>query len=372
MRPVNPAFANFDAAESGGKLVLTSGLGGASSTVEVRSLGTDTLATDLKLTPPDGVGAPGKDSTLQGGAESPLAPDDYYRAIIGDRSKREGLYALEEVDIFNLLVLAGQTDTGLLTDALEYCVERRAFLIVDAPVDGTGTTAVRDMEVATAGTALPKSSYAAVYFPWFRIGDPLRKMALRTVAPSGTIAGLYARTDATRGVWKAPAGLDATLSGVQELLYKLTDRENGTLNPHGVNCLRLFPFIGPVAWGGRTLRGDDLLADEWKYIPVRRLALYLEESLYRGTKWAVFEPNDEPLWAQLRLNIGAFMHGLFRQGAFAGQTPRDAYLVKCDHETTTQDDVNRGVVNILIGFAPLKPAEFVILRFQQLAGQVRA
>jgi phage tail sheath protein FI len=125
-----------------------------------------------------------------------------------------------------------------------------------------------------------------------------------------------------------------------------------------------------VVWGSRTLRGADQLADEYKYVPVRRTALFLEESLYRGTQWVVFEPNDEPLWAQIRLNIGAFMQSLFRQGAFQGRTPREAYLVKCDRETTTQDDINRGVVNILVGFAPLKPAEFVIIKIQQLAGQI--
>jgi phage tail sheath protein FI len=152
----------------------------------------------------------------------------------------------------------------------------------------------------------------------------------------------------------------------------LTDGENGELNPLGVNCLRIRPAVGPVVWGARTLQGDDRLASEWKYIPVRRMALYLEESLYRGTQWVVFEPNDEPLWAQIRLNLGAFMQGLFRQGAFQGKTPREAYLVKCDKETTTQNDVNSGIVNIVVGFAPLKPAEFVIIQLQQLAGQVQA
>jgi len=112
------------------------------------------------------------------------------------------------------------------------------------------------------------------------------------------------------------------------------------------------------------------LADEYKYVPVRRLALYIEESLYRGTQWVVFEPNDEPLWAQIRLNIGAFMHGLFRQGAFQGKTPRDAYFVKCDKETTTQNDIDLGIVNIVVGFAPLKPAEFVIIKIQQIAGKI--
>ena len=186
------------------------------------------------------------------------------------------------------------------------------------------------------------------------------------------VAGVMARTDGQRGVWKAPAGLDASLNGVAGLSVEMTDAENGLLNPLGINCLRSFPVHGRVVWGARTLRGADAAADEYKYVPVRRTALYIEESLYRGLKWVVFEPNDEPLWAQIRLNVGAFMHNLFRQGAFQGRTPREAYLVKCDRETTTQNDINLGIVNILVGFAPLKPAEFVIIRLQQLAGQIQA
>jgi phage tail sheath protein FI len=172
-------------------------------------------------------------------------------------------------------------------------------------------------------------------------------------------------------VWKAPAGTEGSLRGVSQLAVKLTDPQNGQLNPLGLNSLRNFDIFGNVCWGARTLEGADALASQWKYIPVRRLALYIEESLYRGTQWVVFEPNDEPLWAQIRLNIGAFMNNLFRQGAFQGKTPREAYLVKCDSETTTQNDIDRGVVNILVGFAPLKPAEFVIIQIQQLAGQIQ-
>ena len=190
--------------------------------------------------------------------------------------------------------------------------------------------------------------------------------------PCGTIAGLYARTDGARGVWKAPAGIEATLTGVQSVTYTLTNAENGTLNPLGVNCVRVLPVYGSVAWGARTLRGADSMTSEYKYVPVRRVALFIEESLYRGTQWVVFEPNDEPLWSQIRLNLGAFMHILFRQGAFQGTTPREAYFVKCDKETTTQADINKGIVNILVGFAPLKPAEFVIIKIQQIAGQIQA
>jgi phage tail sheath protein FI len=211
---------------------------------------------------------------------------------------------------------------------------------------------------------------AALYFPRVIKADPEREDQLDTFVPCGIVAGLMARTDTQRGVWKAPAGVDASLNGIRGLEANLTNEENGMLNPLGINCLRNFPIIGNIVWGARTLRGADQLADEYKYVPVRRLALFLEESLYRGTQWVVFEPNDEPLWAQIRLNIGAFMHNLFRQGAFQGATPREAYFVKCDSETTTQNDINLGIVNIVVGFAPLKPAEFVIIKIQQMTGQI--
>ena len=240
------------------------------------------------------------------------------------------------------------------------------MLLIDPPSNWDSKKNAKS-GVSTIGT---KSKNAALFFPRLRQPNPLRENQKEDFAPCGTVAGIFARTDVQRGVWKAPAGLDATLVGMPELGVPLTDAENGELNPLGINCLRIMPAVGPVIWGSRTLRGDDRLASEWKYIPVRRLALFIEESLYRGTQWVVFEPNDEPLWAQIRLNIGAFMHNLFRQGAFQGQTPRDAYFVKCDKETTTQDNINRGIVNIWVGFAPLKPAEFVIIKLQQMAGQV--
>ena len=151
----------------------------------------------------------------------------------------------------------------------------------------------------------------------------------------------------------------------------LTDLQQGGLNPRGLNVLRSLPVFRTVVWGARTLDGDDQKASEWKYIPVRRTALFIEETLFQALKWVVFEPNDEPLWAQIRLNVGAFMNDLFRQGAFQGRTPREAYFVKCDKETTTQNDINRGVVNIVVGFAPLKPAEFVVIRIQQIAGDIQ-
>jgi hypothetical protein len=247
------------------------------------------------------------------------------------------------------------------------------MLIVDPPAEwGAKPNFASSARASLTGLGLTGTNarYGAIYFPRVRQADPLREGRLDTFVPCGVVAGVMARTDADRGVWKAPAGIDAAMNGVRDLQVNLSDMENGNLNQLGINCLRSFPVVGRVVWGARTLRGADELADEYKYVPVRRLALFLEESLYRGLKWVVFEPNDEPLWSSIRVNVGAFMHNLFRQGAFQGTTPREAYLVKCDSETTTQNDINLGIVNILVGFAPLKPAEFVVVKIQQLAGQI--
>jgi phage tail sheath protein FI len=290
----------------------------------------------------------------------------------GDETNKTGIYALQKTDIFNILCIppfsrVSDVASTTLSKALVYCKKRRALLIVDPPF------AWKDVADAVSGVdSLDlRDENAAVYFPRLKVPDPLQENRLEEFAPCGAVAGIFARTDAQRGVWKAPAGQEATLTGVRGLSYKLTDGENGQLNPLGVNCLRTFPVVGNVVWGARTLEGADRLASEWKYIPIRRLALFIEESLYRGTKWVVFEPNDEPLWSQIRLNVGAFMHRLFKQGAFQGTTARDAYFVKCDGETTTETDRNLGIVNIVVGFAPLKPAEFVIIKIQQIAGKIR-
>ena len=289
-------------------------------------------------------------------------------------ASKEGIWALEDTDLFNLLCippLERDTDVGSATldAALAYCKDRRAMLIVDSP---SGWNNVANAVSSISDVDSLRDENAAIFFPRVNIPDSLKENRLAEFAPCGAVAGVFARTDANRGIWKAPAGIEATLSGVRSLSYKSTDAESGDLNQLGVNCLRNFPVIGNVIWGSRTLEGADRLASQWKYIPVRRLTLYIEESLYRGTQWVVFEPNDEPLWAQVRLNVGTFMHGLFRQGAFQGSSPRDAYLVKCDKETTTQADIDRGIVNILVGFAPLKPAEFVVIKISQLAGQNQA
>lgn len=292
--------------------------------------------------------------------------------IVGTPGSKTGMYALMDADLFNILSIPETFDmtdlqaAAVIPAAVDLCEKRRAFYIVDAP-SGKNLS-----NIATWANGVTQSRNAAVYFPAVSLVDPLDELRPRAMAPSGSLAGVYARTDANRGVWKAPAGTDATLNGVLDLASPLNDLENGQINPKGVNALRNFPAYGRVVWGARTLKGSDAQADEYKYIPVRRLALFLEESLYRGTQWAVFEPNDEPLWAQVRLNIGAFLQGLFRQGAFQGRSPREAYFVKCDSETTTQNDINLGVLNVIVGFAPLKPAEFVVIQIQQMAGQIQA
>ena len=293
--------------------------------------------------------------------------------VIGptDASFRTAMLALfatgsiaDRIDLFNLVCVPGLTDATTVATLQGHCRSRRAFLIVDSGPDDTVST------VSLTGLTQSDAMNSALYFPWVVAPDPLQEGALRAFPPSGFVAGVFARTDATRGVWKAPAGSDASVNGAAGLTIPMSDPENGQLNPQGINCLRTLPVFGNVVWGARTLHGHNDRASEWKYVPVRRMALFLEESLYRGTQWVVFEPNDEPLWAQIRLNIGAFLQNLFRQGAFQGTSPRDAYFVKCDKTTTTQTDINLGIVNIVVGFAPLKPAEFVVIKIQQIAGEI--
>jgi phage tail sheath protein FI len=274
----------------------------------------------------------------------------------------KGIHALDAVDIFNLIVIPGVMNSEALLAAADYCRQRRAFLILDAP--RTAQTPAQ-IEQAVRNAALPNSSYAAVYFPWINIPDALNGGQLRLTPPSGAVAGLFARTDASRGVWKSPAGKAAELIGASGLSYDLTDSESDALKALSVNCLRFFP-AGTVVWAARTLAES---TSEWKYISVRRLALFIEESIYRGIQWAVFEPNAEPLWSQVRLNVGAFLQNLFRAGAFQGNTPREAYFVKCDAGTTAQNDIDAGLVNVEIGFAPLKPAEFIVLTISTKAGR---
>ena len=294
--------------------------------------------------------------------------------LTGDDPDTRGFTALEDADIFNLLCLPPLTeivdvDNATWEAAAAFCRDHRTMLLVDPPSGaGDAEAAIAFLGDLALGDARRN---AALYFPRLRYPNPLKNGLVEEFAPAGAIAGVFSRIDSARGVWKAPAGQEAGLVGTDGPIRLLTNEEQGRLNPRGVNVLRTFPVFGTVVWGARTVDGADRLASEWKYIPVRRTALFIEETLQRNLQWVVFEPNDEPLWAQIRLNVGAFLHDLFRQGAFQGASPRDAYLVKCDADTTTQSDIDRGIVNILVGFAPLKPAEFVVLRIQQLAGQAQ-
>jgi phage tail sheath protein FI len=295
-------------------------------------------------------------------------------AYLGSPTAKTGFHALDEVDLFNLMIIPRDSamseddHRSLYPPASIYCQSRRAFLVMDSPESWNASFS----KAVDPGTGVRKTrigavkDHGAIFFPQVRILD---RGIVKTLGAGGAIAGLMARTDANRGVWKAPAGTEATVLGITDLALNLTDNENGVLNKEGVNCIRLFP-TGIVNWGARTLDGADDFGSEWKYVPIRRLALFLEESLFRGTKWVVFEPNDEPLWAKIRMNIGAFLTSLFRQGAFQGTAPKEAFFVKCDKETTSQDDRNKGIVNIEVGFAPLKPAEFVVIKIQQIAGDL--
>ncbi len=280
---------------------------------------------------------------------------------------------------FNILCLPGtvsQTDyPAVVAMAAEFCADRQAFVIVDIPptvvsVQSTGSPDTGMMgwinDPANAGAMAHDN---AAIWPRLSMPDPLMQGRPRNVGVSGTVAGLYAATDTARGVWKAPAGTAVVLQNATPVI-QIADSDNGLLNPQGVNALRTFPVFTNVVWGARTTSGADMLTSQWKYIPVRRLAHFIELSLTDGIKWVVFEPNDESLWSQIRLNVGSFMQSLFIQGAFEGTDPTSAYLVQCDSTTTTQADINNGVVNIVVGFQPLLPAEFVVLQIQQLAGQL--
>lgn len=322
----------------------------------------------------------GGTSAFSTGSDGSDGVDPVVSTFEGSEVQQTGFYALEPVDLFNLMVIPGDEaidDTAMRTlygRAAVYCKRHRAFLVIDSPSGWTNSSTgladvVQDSSLIAElrGTLGSAKDHAAVFYPRLHI----RVSGLtRVIGAGGAIAGLMARTDASRGVWKAPAGIEAGINSVTGLNVVLNDAQNGVLNKQGVNCIRVLPNGSTVNWGARTLDGDDDSGSEWKYVPIRRFALFIEESLYRGTRWAVFEPNDEPLWANLRMNINAFMFSLFRQQAFQGTSPKEAYYVRCDKTTTTQDDRNKGIVNIEVGFAPLKPAEFVVIKIQQIAGEL--
>ncbi|MDO8586999.1 MAG: phage tail sheath subtilisin-like domain-containing protein [Armatimonadota bacterium] len=281
--------------------------------------------------------------------------------------------SLDKIDIFNLLVLPGIHDYGVLSQGLAFCERKRAFMIVDPPANASadGMDGLLEMEKLTVD--MPKSPNGALYFPYLESQDPYTGDTIE-LPPSGYVAGIYARTDTNRGVWKAPAGLETIVKNATRVADRgrMTDMRQGTLNPKGVNCLRTFPGKGTVVFGARTLVTENEAFKHWRYVPVRRMALFIEQTLYDNLKWVVHEPNDKPLWVAIRTSIESFMLSLFRQQAFQGSTPSQAFQVKCDDQTTTQQDIDNGIVNIIVAFAPLKPAEFVIIKIAQLAGQAQS
>jgi phage tail sheath protein FI len=346
----------------------------------------------LALIPTFGSSSSGQNATFTSATPSLSAANQIFNAITGARAafalggaddgdvargpEYDAAYQQldERVDLFNLLILpksAGDTGDPSIRSTLwgaasSFCQRQRAFLIADIePGDDTPDGVLAELPDFRTGVV---KDHAAVWWPRVTISsDGVRK----NIDPSGSIAGVMARIDGSRGVWKAPAGLEADIRGVLGVEVPISDAQNGLINPEAVNAVRSFP-AGVVSWGARTMDGFDNSGNtDYRYVPVRRFALFIEESLVRGLRFAIFEPNDEPLWAQIRLAAGAFMNGLFRRGAFAGQTTRDAYFVKCDAETTTPQDQALGVVNVLVGFAPLRPAEFIVITVQQMAGQVQ-
>jgi phage tail sheath protein FI len=276
---------------------------------------------------------------------------------------------LDKVPVFNLLVIPGISDPAVMSEAVAYCERKRAFLIMDPPAswEANALTSKSPVELSPAP---PISTNAALYFPWLQTADPITEAPMES-PPSGFVAGAFAMEDASRGVWKSPAGIETSLLGTTGVVASglMTDMQQGVLNASAVNCLRDFPGTGTVIFGARTVASTDEAYEAWKYVAVRRMALFLEQSLYSSLTWAVFEPNAQPLWQALTQEVSAFMQSLYRQGAFAGSTPSTAYVVRCDETTTTPTDVANGVVNILVAFAPLAPAEFVVVQIAQLAGQ---
>jgi hypothetical protein len=302
---------------------------------------------------------------LTGADGTPLVPNTsgFTTALIG----ANGYQLLANVPIFNILCVPGENDAGQIPDIVNFCQAYRAFMIVDADQTATPTTlASGPTDYAGTSYTLDNPSYAGFYYPWIQAPDPAVGFRPALFPPSGYVAGAFAATDANRGVWKAPAGIQATLAGSLGLQIALNDAQNGNLNPYAVNCLRQFPIYGNVVWGARTMDGADAVGSEYKYVNLRRLAMFIESSLYQGTQWVVFEPNAEPLWGQVRLSIGTFLQQLFLQGAFAGTSPQTAYFVKCDADNNPDATVSQGVVNITVGFAPLYPAEFVVIQITQI------
>ena len=281
---------------------------------------------------------------------------DYERTDTDEPGKRKGLTSFAEIDEISIVYSPNaKIINGLVNALINHCERLKdRFAITDAEQGSASVSALN-----------PRSDndtkYAAYYYPWIKVMDPEAGLQ-RLVPPGGHIAGIYARSDTERGVHKAPA--NEVVRGAVDLEFQITKGEQDILNPRGVNVIRAFPGRGIRAWGARTLSSDTL----WKYINVRRLFLFLEESIDEGTQWVVFEPNEEKLWARVRQTITQFLTRVWKDGALMGTTPEEAFFVTCDRTTMTQDDIDNGRLIVLIGVAPVKPAEFVIFRIAQWTG----
>jgi phage tail sheath protein FI len=294
--------------------------------------------------------------------------------------------SLDKVPVFNLLALPGISDPAVASAAVAFCERKRAFYIMDTPSSSTAATSstagwdansvVGVLNQSEALDPAPQvSTNAAVYYPWLQVSNPITSQP-QLSPPSGFVAGIYGQTDASSGVWQSPAGIQTSLNGTAGVDPNglMTDPQQGVMNQNAIDCLRQFPGVGTVVFGARTTAGADAntAQQQWKYVAVRRTALFIEQSLYSSLTWAIFQPNATPLWNALTQEVSAFMLTLYRQGAFAGDTPSQAFLVQCDATTTTPTDVQNGIVNVLVGYAPLLPAEFVIIKIAQLAGQAQS
>jgi phage tail sheath protein FI len=296
---------------------------------------------------------------LTGGADNynALTVDDFVGVDAGS-GNRTGIQALEDIDEIAVCMAPSIWSSTVHSALIQHCETLKdRFAILD-PRDGLSIEGIRDVREAL------DTKYAALYYPWLEVRDPSVGRDVY-VAPSGHMAGIYARVDTERGVHKAPA--NEVIRAITKIAQDVTFREQALLNPKGINALRFFPNRGNRVWGARTLTSDM----SWKYINVRRLFIYVEESIDEGTQWVVFEPNDEPTWARVRQTISNFLVGVWRSGALEGAKPDEAFFVRCDRTTMTQDDIDNGRLICIIGIAPVKPAEFVIFRIQQITRDSR-
>jgi phage tail sheath protein FI len=283
----------------------------------------------------------------------------------GNQATQTGFFGFDSVDDINILAAPGITLRPVLLAGMSYCQNRADCFFVGELPRGTETVSdaldFKNGTGAFAGQQALNSTYGALYWPWVRILDPLTGRPL-DMPPSGAVIGTYAATDSRRGVHKAPAGVeDGFLNTVIGIVQVVTRGEHDLLNPQGINVIRVLPNIGIVIFGARTTSSDP----EWRYVNVRRLFLFLEESIQRGTQWVVFEPNDPVLWKRIVRNISAFLRVQWQEGKLVGDKPEQAFFVKCDEETNPPESVDLGRVITLIGVAPSKPAEFVIFRIMQ-------